>query len=90
MKTAREQFEADYLLVVMNDASSWSYIVQQEKLLETYELASDLCDEFEGMVIETTEDINSTGKDLIRQMLIGQGMDTWYGIAKTIKEHVNG
>lgn len=89
MTTSREQFMHDYLIVIMNNETSWSYVIKQARGLETDELATLLCDEFEEMVVESTKDIYNVAKDLLREILIGQGVDTWHDIAKYIKESSN-
>lgn len=86
MTTANEQFEADYLRVVMNDESAWKYVEARTKDLDANELAIELADEFEEMVVESTQDLSELNAMLIREMLIGQSVDVWYSIARTIVE----
>ena len=86
MNTAREQFEHDYLLAVMNHESTWNYVVAESENLETDELAVQLADEFYEMVMDVTSLIPEGAQMVLRELLLGQGTDTWYGIAKRVKE----
>lgn len=83
--TAREQFARDYLLVVENDYTAYRTI--QEWITDaegdTYALASQLEDSFESAISELCEGIkDETLRLLIQQMLLNQGIDTYYGIAQ--------
>ena len=84
-----EQFIEDYLLVAMNDEPTYKYLVERVKALEVDELASELEEEFEEFIMELTRDVASdTGRMMVRQMLLKQGSDTYYQLAKQITEMV--
>lgn len=87
MTTYQEQFIDDYLIVVENDSQAWNYLREQVKSYEVSELATVLEDEFSEMVSEmTSKEDNEVARDLVRQMLLNQGYDTWFKLAKEITE----
>jgi hypothetical protein len=93
--TAREQFVEDYLLVVENDADAWTtlqdYADEAEQtatkinLTPVYLLAERLKNEWEDSVMEATYELqDGIMQLLIRQMLIGYGIDPFHDIAKRV------
>lgn len=89
-KIASQQFAEDYLLVMMNDQDAYNEIMSQSKELETYELAEWLRDEYEEVmdqVSRTAEDkISEISSLLVRQLLLGWGIEPFIIIARDIKE----
>ena len=89
-KIASQQFAEDYLLVMMNDQDAYNEIMSQSKELETYELAEWLRDEYEEVmdqVSRTAEDkISEISSLLVRQLLLGWGIEPFIIIAREIKE----
>jgi gas vesicle protein len=89
-KIASQQFAEDYLLVMMNDQDAYNEIMSQSKELETYELAEWLRDEYEEVmdqVSQTAEDkISEISSLLVRQLLLGWGIEPFIIIARDIKE----
>ena len=97
--TAREQFVEDYLLVIENDYEAWTTLkdyaaeakakaaAEEKNLLATYYLASRLKDEWENaaaaasVMIEENSEVMSL---MIKQMLIGYGIDPFYDIAQRV------
>lgn len=95
--TAAEQFIEDYLLVAENDADTWNtlqeYADEAERISsETpqyanryYILGVRLKNEWEDAVATTAEGIDNEAMSLmVRQMLIGYGVDTFYKIAQRV------
>jgi hypothetical protein len=82
----QSQFIEDYLLVVMNDHESYEYLKEKAWELPINSLATLLQEEFEKMVDEKAGDPAEVGGLLIRQMLMNQGSDTWYNLARQISE----
>ena len=87
--TAREQFIDDYTLIALNDEPTYRHLLERVKALEVSELALELESDFDEMVAEITSDIPESAQLLIRQLLIGQGADTWYALAKEISERLS-
>ena len=85
--TAQEQFITDYLLVAYNDYKSYKYVTEKAKELNISDLAAELENDFETSISWVTSDISYREGLLIRQMLLNQGLDTWYKIAQEIKEN---
>lgn len=89
--TAREQFVRDYLMVVENDQSAYNTLTEwAEEFDSTYALAVHIQNEWEEAVIENTGDIqDETMRNLMRQMLIGYGIDPFYDIACQFRDAGN-
>ena len=86
--TAREQFVADYTLIMDNDYDS--YIEMKDKVGtaggSVPHLSEHLREDFESYITQVVErereQGNTAGADLIGQMLIGIGRDTFDDIAR--------
>lgn len=96
MSTAREQFVADYLLVVDNDRDAYSEIME---LVATHEgkvsaISDQLREEFEEYISQAAEREREAGRqvggDLIAQLLIGFGSDVFDDIARYFVDQTGG
>lgn len=84
--TAREQFVNDYILVVDNSHTPYFQHLQIAKSGRVAEMSDKLREDFEDMISQIAEMARekgySVGADLIAQMLIGFGSDTFDDIAR--------
>ena len=86
--TAADQFVHDYLLVTMNDYGTYQDLMAKSKEYKfTQHLADRLEEDFEESVCDIAA-INepSITSQLLREMLLNQGTDVWYRIAKAVKD----
>ena len=90
MTTAREQFTNDYTLIVDNTFEGYFGHIYAARQMQTGTLAEKLRDDFEGQISQAAEAAREKGltiaADLISQMLIGYGVDTFHDIARHYKE----
>jgi hypothetical protein len=88
--TAREQFAQDYLLVINNDQEAYTeaHDLAHEYNLDKWLLGEEIKRQFEDFICESADlieqHLSTTGANLIRQMLIGFGNDTFTAIAGEI------
>ena len=86
--TAADQFVHDYLLVVMNYYEGYQRVMKmRDEFKSTNDFAEWLEADFETKVADITE-VPSVTSSLLREMLMNQGLDVWYRIAKEIIENV--
>lgn len=89
--TASAQFAQDYLLVINNDQEGYlaARDLAQEYNKDKWLLGERLRDDFETFICDVADTIEEKsseqlGANLIRQMLIGFGADTFTAIAGEI------
>lgn len=86
--TAADQFVHDYLLVVMNDFETYKDLMAKSAEYKfTQHLADRLEEDFEESVCDIAG-INepSIMSQLLREILLNQGTDVWFRIAKAVKD----
>ena len=92
MNTAQEQFIEDYTLVIDNEQTAYLQHMHLVKTRHVADVAEQLQEYFEGLVSQIVDlaraNKMNNGADLIAQMLIGYGADTFYKIARHYQEMV--
>lgn len=90
MNTAQEQFIEDYTLIVDNTQPAYDGHMYTARQMETGELGEKLQNDFEAVISQVADLARekglTVGADLIQQMLIGYGGDTFHKIARHYKE----
>jgi hypothetical protein len=90
MTTARDLFVNDYTLVVDNTAPGYFGHIHTARQMSTQALADKLRDDFENLISLVADAARekglTIGADLVSQMLIGYGADTFHDIARHYKE----
>lgn len=88
--TARDLFVNDYTLVVDNCAEGYFGHIYTARQMSTATLAEKLRDDFESLISLVADAARekglTVGADLVTQMLIGYGVDTFHDIALHYKE----
>ncbi len=84
--TAREQFVSDYTLVVDNTVGAWLGHISKAKNGSVAVVSEKLQEDFETTITQICDIARAagltTGADLVSQMLIGWGADTFDSIAR--------
>jgi hypothetical protein len=90
IKTAREQFIEDFLLVAENDYGFYMQHVEICKREGTAKCGEIIQAEFEGWINSLADEEDERGNEfgavLIRQLLVGWGNDTFHKIAERFQE----
>lgn len=88
--TARDLFVNDYTLIVDNTQPAYEGHILTARQMSTPALADKLQNDFEAVISQVTDLARekglTVGADLIQQMLIGYGADTFHDIARHYKE----
>lgn len=86
MNTAQEQFIEDYTLVVDNSAPAYFGHLNLAKCKDAGAVGEQLQHDFEAIVSQVADLARekglTVGADIISQMLIGYGADTFYKLGK--------
>lgn len=89
---AREQFVNDFLLVAMNDRDTYNDLKDIVKRKGVLGGSERIQDDFETWIkrlaVDEEERGNEFGSLLIRQLLIGWGVYSFYQIAKRFEEEI--
>lgn len=85
-RIASQQFAEDYLLVMMNDQPSYNALMMWADGRNVYDLAELIREDYEER-IEAQIGIKNTATNLLmRQLLLGWGIEPFIYIARYIKE----
>ena len=85
-RIASQQFAEDYLLVMMNDQASYNHIMMWADGRSTYDLAELLRDDYEERIDAQIGTKDTATNLLMRQLLLGWGIEPFVIIARSIKE----
>jgi len=85
-RIASQQFAEDYLLVMMNDQASYKALMMWADGREVYKLAELIRDDYEERVDNEIGTKDTTTNLLMRQLLLGWGIEPFIFIARSIKE----
>lgn len=89
---AREQFVNDFLLVAENDQDTYNDLKDIVKRKGVLGGSERIKDDFESWItrlaVDEEERGNEFGSLLIRQLLIGWSIDSFYQIAKRFEEEI--
>jgi len=85
-RIASQQFAEDYLLVMMNDQASYNHIMRWADGRNVYDLAELLRDDYEERVDAEIGTKDTATNLLMRQLLLGWGIEPFIYIARSIKE----
>lgn len=87
-RVASQQFAEDYLLVMMNDQASYNALMMWAEGRNAYDLAELLRDDYEERVDDEIGTKDTATNLLMRQLLLGWGIEPFILIARSIKEDI--
>lgn len=85
-RIASEQFAEDYLLVMMNDHASYNVLMMWADGRNVYDLAELIRDDYEERIDAQIGTKDTATNLLMRQILLGWGIEPFMKIARYIKE----
>ena len=89
---AQEQFVSDFLLVSENEYDTYidyTSLVKSEGVAKAGEVIQEQFENWVSQLAEQEEERgNSYGSQLLKQLLIGWGSDSFYKIAKQFEEEI--
>jgi hypothetical protein len=85
-RIASQQFAEDYLLVMMNDQASYNVLMMWADGRNAYDLAELIREDYEERVDAEIGTKDTATNLLMRQLLLGWGIEPFIYIARSIKE----
>jgi hypothetical protein len=85
-RIASQQFAEDYLLVMMNDQASYNVLMMWADGRNAYDLAEIIREDYEERVDAEIGTKDTATNLLMRQLLLGWGIEPFIYIARSIKE----
>ena len=85
-RIASQQFAEDYLLVMMNDQTSYNHLMMWADGRSVYDLAELLRDDYEERIDAEIGTKDTATNLLMRQLLLGWGTAPFILIARSTKE----
>jgi hypothetical protein len=86
-RIASQQFAEDYLLVMMNDQASYNVLMMWADGRNAYDLAELIREDYEERIDAEIGTKDTATNLLMRQLLLGWGIEPFIYIAKSIKEN---
>jgi hypothetical protein len=87
-RIASQQFAEDYLLVMMNDQASYNVLMMWADGRNAYDLAELIREDYEERVDAEIGTKDTATNLLMRQLLLGWGIEPFIYIARSIKEDI--
>jgi hypothetical protein len=85
-RIASQQFAEDYLLVMMNDYASYKVLMMWADGRNAYDLAELIREDYEERIEAEIGTRDTATNLLMRQLLLGWGIEPFIYIARSIKE----
>jgi hypothetical protein len=85
-RIASQQFAKDYLLVMMNDQASYNMLMMWADGRNAYDLAELIREDYEERIDAEIGTKDTATNLLMRQLLLGWGIEPFIYIARSIKE----
>jgi hypothetical protein len=85
-RIASQQFAEDYLLVMMNDQASYNVLMMWADGRNAYDLAELIREDYEERIDAEIGTKDTATNLLMRQLLLGWGIEPFIYIARSIKE----
>lgn len=85
-RIASQQFAEDYLLVMMNDQASYNVLMMWADGRDAYDLAEIIREDYEERIDAQIGTKDTATNLLMRQLLLGWGIEPFIYIARSIKE----
>jgi hypothetical protein len=85
-RIASQQFAEDYLLVMMNDQASYNVLMMWADGRDAYDLAEIIREDYEERIDAEIGTKDTATNLLMRQLLLGWGIEPFIYIARSIKE----
>jgi len=85
-RIASQQFAEDYLLVMMNDEASYNVLMMWADGRNAYDLAELIREDYEERIEAEIGTKDTATNLLMRQLLLGWGIEPFIQIARYIKE----